>query len=621
MLSPKYKVEELRKWIIPLEEYKPFPTVEERDKWEAITDPLRMEQMKEAEIYLNYTWPSLPANFFMDFVRNGNRTRYENPSFQRRSALASLVIAECLESEGRFLDDIINGIWCICEESFWGVPAHNNLNNKLPNVSEPIIDLFAGETAGLLSLTYYFLKSRLDQIDPLICNRIQLEVKRRILDPYLTRDDFWWMGLATKGKVNNWNPWCNSNCLMAFLFLEDDFERRVQAVEKALHSLDCFLNVYHEDGGCDEGTMYWGRAGGSLFDCLELLYSGSNGKIDMYSEPLIKEIGRYLYKSYIDGEYFTNFADGGAIVKISSNLVYRYGCRIDDKKLMSLGSSAFHLQRKVGKDKRLNSLNRQIHALFDFEEMLAATSTPPYVRDVWLKDIQVMAAREEEGSSKGLYLAAKGGHNDESHNHNDIGQFIVYSDGSPFIIDVGVETYTSKTFGPNRYDIWTMQSAYHNLPTINGIQQGVGEQFKATQVKQKIIGKDVRFSLNLDSAYPKKAGIGNWERQFTFHRGNPSHIEICDKFQLKRTTKDVSLSLMIPFEPQLDQAGSIIIQNANSKGIKVDYDADNLIATTERIIIEDEKLGSVWGEQVFRVTLKAKSPIKQASWKLRICQL
>lgn len=166
-----------------------------------------------------------------------------------------------------------------------------------------------------------------------------------------------------------------------------------------------------------------------------------------------------------------------------------------------------------------------------------------------------------------------------------------------------------------------MQSAYHNLPTINGIQQGVGEQFKATQVKQKIIGKDVRFSLNLDSAYPKKASIGNWERQFTFHRGNPSHIEICDKFQLKRTTKDVSLSLMIPFEPQLDQAGSIIIQNANSKGIKVDYDADNLIATTERIIIEDEKLGSVWGEQVFRVTLKAKSPIKQASWKLRICQL
>lgn len=84
--------------------------------------------------------------------------------------------------------------------------------------------------------------------------------------------------------------------------------------------------------------------------------------------------------------------------------------------------------------------------------------------------------------SEGLYLAAKGGHNAESHNHNDVGNFIVYADGYPAISDVGVETYTAKTFSAQRYDIWTMQSAFHNLPIINGFMQKNGGNFKAAAV-------------------------------------------------------------------------------------------------------------------------------------------
>src|SRR5437868_14155296 len=71
-----------------------------------------------------------------------------------------------------------------------------------------------------------------------------------------------------------------------------------------------------------------------------------------------------------------------------------------------------------------------------------------------------MAARSVPNSAQGLYVAAWGGHNAQSHNHNDVGNFIVYGDGKPVLIDVGVETYSAKTFSPQRYEIWTMQSAY-----------------------------------------------------------------------------------------------------------------------------------------------------------------
>jgi hypothetical protein len=74
----------------------------------------------------------------------------------------------------------------------------------------------------------------------------------------------------------------------------------------------------------------------------------------------------------------------------------------------------------------------------------------------------------------------QGGHNDES--HNDIGNYVVYYDGQPLLIDVGRGTYTSKTFSNRRYEIWYNRSDYHNVPTVNGVTQAPGHAFKATGV-------------------------------------------------------------------------------------------------------------------------------------------
>ena len=78
----------------------------------------------------------------------------------------------------------------------------------------------------------------------------------------------------------------------------------------------------------------------------------------------------------------------------------------------------------------------------------------------------------------GLYVAAKGGHNGESHNHNDIGNFIVYADGEPEIIDVGNCVYTAKTFGAERYELMNTRSKNHNVPLIGGRFAGVSTRRK-----------------------------------------------------------------------------------------------------------------------------------------------
>ncbi len=79
-------------------------------------------------------------------------------------------------------------------------------------------------------------------------------------------------------------------------------------------------------------------------------------------------------------------------------------------------------------------------------------------------------------------MAAKGGFNNESHNHNDVGTFSLYVNTIPVILDAGVGTYAKQTFGKDRYTIWTMQSNYHNLPMINGITAEIRDRNTKRQI-------------------------------------------------------------------------------------------------------------------------------------------
>ena len=70
----------------------------------------------------------------------------------------------------------------------------------------------------------------------------------------------------------------------------------------------------------------------------------------------------------------------------------------------------------------------------------------PLLRDVWLPDIKVMTARDLPGSDRGFCFVANAGNNGESHNHNEVGSYMIYYNNRPVLIDVGSGTYTARTF-------------------------------------------------------------------------------------------------------------------------------------------------------------------------------
>jgi len=584
----------------------PCPSATDRDAWQSLPDPVRQEALDRGEKAWKGDWRILRASEFLEYRREGNRSRYEAARNARRDRLSDLAAAECVEGKGRFLDEIANGVWLTCEETWWGVPAHLSAQKRgigLPDVTEPVIDLFAAETGAQLAWIEHVLGPKLDEVSPLLRERIRIEIGRRILDPYEKRDDFGWMGFASRSAVNNWNPWINSNCLACTLIIEPEPARRAALTAKILRSLDRFLDGYHEDGGCDEGPGYWGRAGASLFENLELLDSATGGAVPFWEMPLVREIGRYIYRVHIAGDWFVNFADASAKPGLAADLVSRYGERIGDERMKSLG--AWAARNQPGRS-RGDSLPRRIQSMFHARELERIAPRQPFVGEAWFPGIQVMTARLREGSAEGAYVAAQGGHNAESHNHNDVGNFVVFRDGEPLLIDVGVETYSAKTFSSRRYEIWTMQSAYHNCPTVNGVMQGAGRQFQARQVEFRRDAAGVELDMEIAGAYPAEARLESWRRRIRLDRAH-NEVIIHDSARMARRgpsgKTEVTLNLMMP---------SREIMN------RLRWEGPGIEAKVDEIPVTDSRLRSVWGDHLYRVRLVSSDAPSSASWILRV---
>ncbi|MEO5684644.1 MAG: heparinase II/III family protein [Chitinophagaceae bacterium] len=616
LLSGKYDRNKLKELIIPYDQWTPFPKITDRAGWAKASEPMMKSYLKQAEGFLNYSWPSVPATKSLLIERTGDRNEFQEISFPKKQVLGTLVMAEVYENKGRFIDDIINGVWSICEESWWGASAHLPKSKEysgLMDVSKPFVELFGAETSTFLSWVDYFLGDKLDAVSPQVRKRIYYEINRRIFQPLMTQPHGWMTVNANGRPPNNWNPWICSNWLNAALLVEKDQEKRTAMVAKLLSVLDEFVNPYPADGGCDEGPGYWGAAAASLYDNIAMLNLATGNAFKyVYNDEKIKNMGRFIYRAQIGKEYFLDFADADPQPGMAASMIYRFGKDINDTAMMKFG--AFYRKPPEGKIGRYQYF-RNLFELFIQDDYQQAAQGLPLPADVWLPGIEVMIARDKDGSSDGLFVAAKGGHNDESHNHNDVGNYIVYYNGQPLIIDVGRGTYTAKTFSSRRYDIWYNCSDYHNLPTINGSTQPPGGAFKASNVLYKKDRNYSSLSLDIAKAYPAKAGVNTWQRAIRLNRGK--NVIINDVIALA-TADTITEHMMTCYPAEVINPGQLLIHFKPKYGVAakdfiVGYNAKQFGVTVEKIpltAMEDKGIVEKWGDTIYRINFTALAPKK-----------
>lgn len=599
LLQKEADINKLKEVLILNQQWVPYPQYADRQGWDRLFGEHKNQFVKAGERLLDYQWKVVKASDYLEYERSGNRRIMEDPFGSNNNAVATFLLAELAEGKGRFIDQLINGVFLSCEMTSWALSAHlpaQHSKRSLPDYKEHIIELTSGDLGSMLAWTYYFFHNEFDKVNPVISERLRKELQERIMDTYMKEDRFWWMAFNYKpgAMVNNWNPWCNSNVLQCFLLLENDKDKLASAVYRTMVSADKFLNYVHADGACEEGPSYWGHAAGKMYDYLQILYDGTGGKISLFHDPMIKKMGEYIARSYIGDGWVVNFADASAKGGGDAPLIYRYGNAVGSDEMKAYAAYLIEKNGKVNYSSGRDIFRTLQGLLHDkgLKQTAPALLSPACT---WYPETEFCYMKDKSG----LFLATKGGYNNESHNHNDAGTFSLYVNSMPVIIDAGVGTYTRQTFSNERYTIWTMQSNYHNLPMINGVPQKFGSDYKATNVK--FDPRRMTFSANIATAYPEEAKVNNWTRSYSLAKGT---LRIEDAFSLKEAAAANRINFLTWGKVDVTVPGQVTIEVKGEK-VRLTYNKKEFTPSIETVELTDPRLSNVWGKEIYRVTLQA----------------
>ncbi|MEJ5054990.1 heparinase II/III domain-containing protein [Sphingobacterium sp. MYb382] len=575
----------------------------------ALPDALKKQIITDANQANSFTWPALLASQYLGYKQQGNRVDYESPMNRRRAVLSQLVLGEMLERKGKYIPQIANGLWLTLEESTWVSPAHIGAQQVGIGLADPYdsyIDLGAARLAADLAAIYQALPKELDEYSPQLRRKIKYELDRRILVPYATRKDFWWMNYGT-ATINNWNIWINNNVLRTALLMMDGGKEQQQLVLKIMESADKFIDFYPEDGACEEGPSYWGHAAGELGAMLQLLGDVTNGGFDVSQDTKLDRMGQYILHMHIDSNRFVNFADAQAIEYPPVANVAVFGLLYHDDNLRDFANYLWDL-RPI-----LNTGNVQDALILARNYAFIAAGKPVARQEAVLTypSLELVKWRANP-SGEGLTFVGIGGNNGVSHNHNDVGSFMLFADNRPVLIDVGVGTYTRQTFSAERYDIWNMQSQWHNLPLINGQMQAAGKQFKATSVSLPSASEKYAFSLDIAKAYPAAAEVDSWVRTFQFVPKDDALL-LTEKYSLKQAQTEQRFMYITAVEPEV-KGDEVRIVYAKDCYVAITYDTKNLSLQIEPRVMDDPRLQKVWGDNIYRITFVEKSKKQKATY-------
>ncbi|RUS45374.1 hypothetical protein ELR57_20195 [Cohnella sp. AR92] len=505
--------------------------------------------------------PELPYSLFILFRKEGSRREYEIAYFERRRRLNTFALLALLEPEREEYGELLaDAAWAICDEYTWCLPAHAPESNARFHV-----DLFAAETAFTLSELAVLFGEKLP---PLIRERIGQEVEERVFRPYLQGRGFPW-----ETAEHNWSAVCAGSIAgAALLTMRSGDPRLATIVEKTVGSMECYLRGFGEDGVCLEGMNYWIYGFGYYCSFADLLYRRTGGRADLMAPEKVRRIALFPQKGYLAGDAAVNFSDSAPRVKLPPGLMHYLAERYPDAELPPAELRAAYAD---------DPCSRWAPILRGFLWADPAKRGSEWsAADYYLPDAEWLVSRQRTGAGT-FGFAAKGGHNDEPHNHNDIGQFILHAGRETFVSDLGSGEYTADYFGSRRYAYDCNGSQGHAVPIVNGTGQAEGRE-SAAKVLESVCGdEEARFAIELSSAYRQEALI-SLVRSFVWRKAELPSLVLTDEYAFSRAPDSVEERIITRLVPRLDSGGSVLLHGDAGISLRIRYDPGELEASAEQ---------------------------------------
>ena len=554
-----------------------------------IDSPTVKTAVARADRFLLQDFPFPFPELYLDFRKTGNRTRYQNVYDQYSRALAMLSTAYYATGKRVYLEKLEELIGKVCDFPTWVLPAHDK---KLLNFSGKTveIDLASALTGWRLATILGLFR---DDLSPALASRLQMELRRRILDPFdriITgkRAPFWWMT-----RKMNWNAVCLAGITGTALAAEPDAGKRLRMVEAALRYSRYFLESFLPDGYCSEGAAYWNYGFGHYLYMSAMIYLATSRRLNLLDQEAARVPALYPDRIVLAGGGIPAFADCNYKTRIAQQY-------LDLRDLL--------LKR---------SKNRAPLGWFPELFLAVELSDPGMPEDSGKKENLepvslfpvggVALMRPGNSRSCRIAVAVKGGNNDELHNHNDVGSYSIVVDGAaPVAGDPGAEVYNAWTFGPKRYENPIMNSFGHPLPRPAGQLQIPGKQTDARLLEQKQDADSFFWKLDLRNAY-RIASMTRLERSFLYSRAGSGSFSVTDAVQFTKPER---------FESALIAFGSFRRLSPNL--LELEFSGKKLLASIqtdgEPFTLVPAEIKGVYqgGLKPRRIAIRLNRPVRKA---------
>lgn len=495
------------------------------------------KQIEETGNFLrNKELPVLTKEMFSMYEETGNRLIYENEYFERRRFMVVFALLVYWYQRPEDIEKLEYVLKEICEEETWALPAHVNPSK---DGWQREVDLFASETGQSLANIIHLNK---EYLNPELVKQVKDLVIYRLLDSYLEVPKGSW---RWESFYNNWVAVCASCVGSAAIFLlEDDKEKQDAIISRVCETLPDYLVGMHDDGTCPEGMSYFTY--GMLFytGFARQLKEHTNGKVDIMDSEKVRNIARFQHKCYLPGGNTVSFSDGERADRFRLGLTCYFARTIEGVEIPDVSAAmefeTDHCYRFIG------NLYDDVWVQEYLDEVTEATEATAEWFTL-LPDAQWAVWKKER-----MGIAFKGGHNDEAHNHNDVGSFLLTVDGEVFLADLGCGEYNKEYFDPKtRYTILCNRSYGHNLPVVNGMEQHEGAEYACEYFRSPVDGK---VELSFAGAYGANLP---WKLERTVESyGQEESLTISDMISGEEVTSFVE-HLITQKEPVV--SGNIIV--------------------------------------------------------------
>lgn len=222
-------------------------------------------------------------------------------------------------------------------------------------------------------------------------------------------------------------------------------------------------------------------------------------------------------------------------------------------------------------------------------------------------------ARQEQGTATGLTLVVKGGHNEESHNRNDVGSVLVAVDGRPVAVDVGCPRYDAKTFSHDRYKLWMMQSSWHNVPEPRGVAQFASQTAASSELVYACGEQLTSVSMELSAAYDC-ADLQRLGRIAVLDRAR-QEVSVADTWQFASPGEAMAIHYILSGQVSLDAAAgrALVVVPGRNRTLVIEWDPELATGSVARKELDDPVLEAVWGTHLTRLKLETTTTSKKGT--------